>query len=114
MGYICIALFFMFVYFGYLNFNDPDPVHWVAIYFAAATVCLLAYFKMAWWYVDAPLILIYVIYSIVNWPNTFKGFRMPMNDHDMNIEKGRESVGLLIAAACTVFSYWVGKGGWIF
>ena len=112
MGYICIALFIMFIYFGYLNFNDPDPVLWVAIYFSAATVCLLAYFKMAWWYVDAPLILFYVGYSIKNWPDKWMGVKMPMS-HDINIEKGRESLGLLIAAACTVFSYWVARG-WTF
>jgi hypothetical protein len=113
MGYICIAFFIMFVYFGYLNFNDPDAPLWVAIYFAAAAVCLLAYFKMAWWFVDGPLIVFYIAYSIKNWPEKWMGVKMPMS-HDINIEKGRESLGLLIAAGCTVFSYWVGKGGWIF
>jgi hypothetical protein len=112
MGYICIVFFLMFLFFGYLNFNDPDAPLWVAIYFAAATVCLLAFFKMAWWFVDGPLILFYVGYSIKNWPEKWEGVKMPMS-HSINIEKGRESLGLLIAAGCTVFSYWIAKG-WSF
>jgi hypothetical protein len=110
MGYILLVLFVMFIYWGYLNFNDPDAPLWVAIYFGAAAICMMAFFGMAYWFVDGPVILFYVGYSIKNWPKKWMGFKMPMNDHDLNIERGRESVGLLIAAACVIFSYWVAKG----
>ena len=113
MDYLCIAFSLMFCYFAYLNFNDPDWPVWVAIYFAAAAVCLLAFFRIANVYVDGGLILFYIIYSIKNWPEKWEGIRMPMS-HSINIERGRESLGLLICAACTAFSYWVGKGGWSF
>ena len=109
MGYLCIAFFLMYCYFAYLNFNDPDPVLWVTIYMAAGTVCLLAFFQKAFWYVDIPMCLFYIGYSIKNWPDKWMGFRMPMS-HDINIEKGRESVGLLIATATTIFSYIVVNG----
>lgn len=103
---LCIIFGVMFIYFSYLNINDIDPWIWVPLYLSAAIVCVLAYFKWANLYLDAILILIYVVYSIKNWPEKWEGVSMPMA-HSINVERGRESLGLLICATCTAYSYWV-------
>ena len=110
MAYLCIVFFLMFCYFAYLNLNDPDAPLWVGIYIAAALVCILAFFKIASLYFDIALIIFYMGYSIKNWPEKWEGVRMPMA-HNINIERGRESLGLWICTICTAFSYLVGKGG---
>ncbi len=108
LGILCIVLGIMFIYFAYLNLNDIDPWTWVPLYLSAAAICILAYFKIANMYVDIALFLIYVIYSIRNWPEKWEGVTMPMS-HSINVERGRESLGLLICAACTVLSYYAAQ-----
>lgn len=108
LGYLSILFGIMFIYFAYLNLNDIDPWIWVPLYLSAAAVCILAYFKIYNLYVDGLLILVYIVYSIRNWPEKWEGVTMPMS-HSINVERGRESLGLLICAACTVFSYYVAK-----
>lgn len=108
LGILCILFGIMFIYFAYLNINDIDPWIWVPIYLAAAIVCVLAYFKISNFYVDALLVLFYIVYSIRNWPTKWEGVTMPMS-HSINVERGRESLGLLICAACTVFSYYAAQ-----
>lgn len=104
-GILCIIFAIMFIGFAYLNINDIDPWIWVPTYLSASAVCILAYFKFANLYADSALILFYVVFSIRNWPEKWEGVTMPMS-HSMNVEKGRESLGLLICAGCTIFSYW--------
>jgi hypothetical protein len=108
LGILCILFGIMFIYFAYLNINDIDPWIWVPIYLAAAVVCILAYFKISNAYADALLVLFYIIYSIRNWPAKWEGVTMPMS-HSINVERGRESLGLLICAACTAFSYYAAQ-----
>lgn len=103
-GILCIVFGVMFVYFAYLNLNDVDPWVWVPLYLAAAAVNFAAYFNWANFYLDAVLVVFYIIYAIKNWPEKWEGVTMPMS-HSINVERGRESLGLLIAAGCTIYSY---------
>lgn len=95
----------MFIGFAYLNMNDADAWIWVCTYLSAAAVCVLAYFRYVNLYAYMALVLYYVVFAVRNWPAKWEGVTMPMS-HSIHVEKGRESLGLLICASCTLYSYW--------
>jgi hypothetical protein len=105
---LCALLCLMFLYFAYLNFNDVDAALWIVIYVVAALVCGLAIFKITNLYAIGVLCVGYVGYAIKNWPEKWDGVTMPMS-HSINVERGRESLGLLICAAAILFSYYAAQ-----
>ncbi|MBL7927269.1 MAG: transmembrane 220 family protein [Bacteroidia bacterium] len=108
LAIICALLCMMFVYFAYLNFNDVDPALWVTIYLIAALFCALAVFKITNLYAAIILSIGYVGFAIKNWPVRWEGVTMPMS-HSINVERGRESLGLLICAAAVWFCYYAAQ-----
>ncbi len=106
---------FVYIFFGIIfllsaavQYNDPDPAVWIAIYGAAAAVSFLGMrdFLPRWGY-----LLLFVIYAggaISQWPPHFEGifFNELATMRNMNIEAARESLGLGICAlAMLIFSF---------
>ena len=100
------VLSILLILFGTVQINDPDPFLWIGIYFVGA-------FFVAWslkpW---QPLVLALaalffiacVVFAIVNWPTVWLGFEQT-NPPDINIEKARESCGLLCTAFFVFIAY---------
>lgn len=94
----------LFVFAAAVQYNDPDPLRWMAIYLAAAAACVLAILHrlprwlpvvvglaaLAWAATLAPHVV-----GNVGWGEMVEAWEMK----DVRIEEGREMYGLLIVAA---------------
>jgi hypothetical protein len=99
-----IAMLVLFVAAAGLQYNDPDPLVWMAIYGLAATACgLYAAHRLAWSFAAS------VSVAALVWAATFAprvlGTALPgdlvrsMEAETPQIEESREALGLLIVAA---------------
>jgi len=94
----------MFLFSVAVQYNDPDPVRWMAIYGAAAAVCIwrvaagrvprwlpsvVAATAALWAAVSARLV------DPASLPHMFDSFEM----HSLAVEEARETSGLLIVTA---------------
>lgn len=102
--WIADALFFlMFVLSVVVQFNDPDPIRWAAIYGAAALVCLLSLMgRVNKW---QPLVVgaIALVWALTIAPRVVgrvdpKSMFSAWEMKSERIEESREMYGLLIAA----------------
>lgn len=93
---ILFALFFLFA--AYVQLNDKDAGLWVALYMLAAMASILftlAKLKRVWAVV---LAIAYTVLAIYFWPPEFEGVALQDGMKTMNIELGRESLGMGISA----------------
>lgn len=93
----------MFVFSVVVQYNDPDPARWMAIYGAAALACVLFIKAKAHWQLPAAIGLISLAWALsyasqvigkVRFGELFEAFEMK----DARVEVGREMGGLLIVA----------------
>lgn len=97
---IALLLTALLVLFAIVQWNDPDPWLWIGFYIFAAFLCIsLSFFWRKWVIV---LVCIYIttalLFAYFNWPEIWMGFEqtIPAN---INIEKARESCGLLVSVS---------------
>ena len=93
------SLAFVFLVFGVVQFNDPDPEWWVRWYFGLSLLCVLdALGRMSRWMWMLPLAL-GTVWLISIWPEAWEGFGLGegLQMKNDNIERARESGGLLIS-----------------
>jgi hypothetical protein len=110
MRYLFMLLFVMFSGFIFLQYNDPDPLLWMALYGYIAVLLALGIFNIYNKFLIAAGLLIYfagAIYlfpSVIEWltKENGKNFMQSMNNEKMYIEETRECAGLLICFACTL------------
>ena len=93
----------LFVFAAAVQYNDPDPLRWMAIYLAAAAACVLAVLRrlprwlpivvglaaLAWAATLSPHVL-----GRVGMGEMVQAWEMK----DVRVEEGREMYGLLIVA----------------
>ncbi|HVG44687.1 MAG TPA: transmembrane 220 family protein [Longimicrobium sp.] len=98
------AMAALFAFAAAVQYNDPDPLRWMALYLAAAAACVLAFLRrlprwaplvvglaaLAWAATLAPHVL-----GRVGWGEMVEAWEMK----DVRVEEGRETYGLLIVAA---------------
>jgi hypothetical protein len=93
----------LFVYAAALQYNDPDPVRWAAIYLLAAAVCLLYIVGRLSWYIAWVIGLIALVWAgtiapgvwgQVSLAQMFETWKMT----NPVVEEAREMCGLLIVA----------------
>jgi len=93
-----------FVFGVIVQYNDPDPARWMAIYGAAALACGLYAAGRSQWIVPGIVLLVAVIWGAtlapaalgkVGFGELFEAFEMK----DERVEIGREFGGLAIIAA---------------
>jgi hypothetical protein len=97
---ILFALVFLFS--ALMQYNDPDPVRWVALYGAASLASVLALWGRGSWLLPAAVALAAVAWAAtiaphlggVRIPDLFAEFEMK----DEGVERAREVGGLLIVA----------------
>ena len=108
MKYFLLILVALFACFAYLQFNDPDPVIWIAIYGAMSVVCLLAYTGRYY----RPVLLVqaggYLVYLALLLPGFSEWLATPQPSlifddlakmEHLYIEEAREFLGLVICLA---------------
>ncbi len=105
-----IALLFtlLFAWAAILQYNDPDAMLWYLFYGVAAMACLLFFFKRFQSILGILLGLIYLVGTFWVWPDNFEGLEIGKGNID-NVERGREALGLLIAALIMFFLAWQAK-----
>ena len=93
MRYVNLVMLMVFIFFAFLQWNDPDPWLWVPVYGFAAMVTGLALWGKP---TILPLIgtLGYLAGSIYLWPELDES-------RWIDVEEARESLGLLI---CSLWS----------
>lgn len=92
-----------FLFSVVVQYNDPDPVRWMAIYGAALVVCVLAITNRGRWPLAAGIGLVALAWALalapdvigkVRFSELFEAFEMK----DERVEVAREMGGLLIVA----------------
>lgn len=94
LGFVFTALF---IYAVVVQYNDPDATKWYAMYGMAALASLLfalGKLRFLWALFLGVFFLGFAIYS---WPAKFEGVTIGEGDI-VNIERGREALGLIISA----------------
>jgi hypothetical protein len=90
-----------------LQYNDPDPLRWIAIYAAAATACVLWGLRRAVWPLAAPVTLIAAVWAALLLPEVLghigpSDLFLRMSEKGGRVEIGREIGGLAIVLAWMV------------
>jgi len=87
-----------------VQYNDPDPFRWMAIYGAGAACCALFTVRKLPWYLAAAVGLVALIWAFLILPDVW-GRSIPMKEvfstiHmlSLGVEEVREMGGLLIVA----------------
>jgi hypothetical protein len=88
-----------------VQYNDPDPVRWMAIYLAAAIACFLAAARKLKWWFAAGTAVVALIWALIWAPQAFPNVRIAemFQEWEMKnerIEEGREMYGLFIICIC--------------
>ena len=93
----------LFIFAAVLQFNDPDPLRWSAIYFSAAVVSILYVVGRLRWYIPMLLGFVVLFWAItiasrvwgqISFSQLFEAWEMA----NPAVEEGREMYGLLIVA----------------
>lgn len=93
-----------------LQYNDPDPLLWIVIYGAAALVSFAFALKKLSYSVPLVFGILLLLGCYFVFPEKFEGFEIGGGDI-VNIERGREAIGLLILSLVMfVFALWIRIG----
>jgi glucan phosphoethanolaminetransferase (alkaline phosphatase superfamily) len=93
----------LFVFAAVVQYNDPDPLRWLAIYLSAATASILYVLGRLRWYIPMLVGLIALawaatlassVWGVVRPSQLFEAWEMA----NTTVEEGREMYGLLIVA----------------
>ena len=97
----------LFLWAAYVQLNDPDTLTWVAIYAIAAVGSVLFFIgKLPYW-ASLLLAIAYLVGAFMFWPESYEGVRFGEREMaNMNIERGRESLGLGISALVFLLFSW--------
>ena len=93
----------LFLFAALLQYNDPDPVAWIAIYLAACMSCLVTVFRRTDWELSAAVAGVALIWGLTLLPvaasvpvaHLFAAWEMA----NARVEIAREMYGLLIIFA---------------
>ena len=102
----------VFVICAVIQWNDPDPLRWMAIYLAAAAACFVAPRGPHGWILPAGVALVALIWAGALGPTVLPDLRVGdlakrMKAETPAIESSRELLGLLIVLAWTAPLAWV-------
>ena len=111
---------FIFIVFGALQYNDPDPYLWIPIYLFAAFLCWKAskgVFHPMITLTSIAFFTLYAIYKIfdqnglIDWVNIHhaENIAETMKAEKPWVEESREFFGLVIIIAVLVTNYFYGR-----
>ena len=96
----------MFIGFAVVQYNDPDPYIWIPIYLFPANASALVFMGRQ----INPLVLLlaaaaYLVGAFFQWPAHWAGVALKNGMKTIDIEEGREALGLVICAVALLI-YW--------
>ena len=95
--YLSLLMAVLFIAAAYVQWNDPDATTWYFVYGIAALASILYYLGRLNFIVALVLGILYIIGCVMLWPEKWEGVSVGDGDIE-NIERARESLGLLITA----------------
>ncbi len=96
----------IFILFAALQYNDPDPAVWMAVYISSAVLCFLSiFYQKSHFFRKFYLIwaIFTAVWAIFQWPPVWEGLGDSMKT--TNNELARESLGLLICSLIAILQY---------
>ena len=97
------AMGLLFLFGAAVQYNDPDPLQWTAIYLAASVACALAVAgRLRWWFAGMVTLAAFA-WAATLMPRAFPNVRIremfgAWEMANTRIEEGREMYGLLVIA----------------
>ncbi len=94
----CLVMTVAFLYATAVQYNDPDPYYWMPIYILPAIISLLIYYGRGN-RVKALLLILALVYlggAYYMWPAHWEGVALQNGMKTIDIEEGRESLGLAV------------------
>ncbi len=93
----------LFIFGAIVQFNDPDPLAWVAVYLFAAGACVLAVRQPTGYIVQVAVALVCVVWAVIISPRVFghSSFGRMFESWEMkdtSVEYSREMYGLALIA----------------
>ena len=103
---MALLMVVMFLGFAAVQYNDPDPYIWIPIYLLPAIVSGLVFTGRK----VSPLLLLlaaaaFLVAAYFQWPAHWAGVALKNGMKTIDIEEGREALGLVICAV-VLLSYW--------
>ena len=97
------AMAVLFFFGAAVQYNDPDPLRWIAIYAAAGVVCALAAMARLHWWLAAAVGMVALVWAVTLAPRAFPNVRIlemfsAWEMENQRIEEAREMYGLLMIA----------------
>ena len=107
------AMGVLFIFGAAVQYNDPDPFSWAALYLAAAGVSFAALWLPEAWKTPASVAVVAFIWAVTltpaaartSFPDLFQSWEMMSTE----MEEGREFLGLLLIAAWTAYLAYRGR-----
>jgi hypothetical protein len=102
----------MFLAFAFVQINDPDPIIWILIYGAMATLCIMAIFEYYPKKFMIGLLGFYLGYSIEYFNSVWTWIKSDNKSalfddvakmQNLYIEESREFLGLMICVSVLIF-----------
>jgi hypothetical protein len=115
MRILNFILALMFLGFAFVQINDPDPVLWILIYGAMATVAMMAifqYYPRKFLVAILVLYLAYGIFTLIYHPGVLEWLKSENKSdifddvkkmENLYIEESREFLGLMICIGVLIF-----------
>ena len=97
----------MFIGFAVVQYNDPDPYIWVPIYLFPAVASGLVFTGRR----VSPLVLLLAAFAfsmgaLFQWPAHWAGVALKNGMKTVDVEEGREALGLIICAVSLLLYWW--------
>ena len=94
----CLVMTLAFLYATAVQYNDPDPYYWMPIYLVPAIISMLIYFGRGNSLKPFLLVLALIYFggAYYMWPAHWEGVALQHGMKTVNIEEGRESLGLTV------------------
>src|SRR3982751_1475020 len=91
----------LFLFGAAVQYNDPDPIRWMAIYLSACAASVMAAFNVGPWWFAILVGLIALVWALTLAPRAFPNVRLgelveQWEMKDVRVEEGREMYGLFI------------------
>ncbi len=109
----------LFLLFAIVQYNDPDPWLWIALYGFVAIVSLMAVFKQYYrWVILGGIVvcligMLLLLPDFINWINTgAESITGSMKAESPHIELTREFLGLAVTLLALTWHYRKGRVYW--
>ena len=102
--YFALLLETIFLGFSFVQLNDPDSFIWIVIYGSVSALSFFMFFGKFAKILSWTILIVYLIGAIYTWPSQYQGLIIGQGE-TRNIEKARETLGLL--SCCAVMGYYI-------